>query len=100
MKIPGLDTVRRFTIKPLEGLVGSLIKDLLARFFSSSLKSLATVLLAALAAFAGAPLPADPQAAFVWGFVLVGIRGLIAVIERFIQKLPEIVAAAKAASNK
>ena len=100
MKIPGLTTLKRITLKPVEGLVGSLVKDLLTRFFSSALKSLAAVLIAALGAFAGVPLPTDPQAAWVWGFVLVGVRALIAVIEQFLRQLPEIIAAAKAASKQ
>lgn len=100
MRIPGLTTLYRLTLKPMEGLVGSLVLDILKRFFSSSLKSLAVVVIAALGAAAGVPLPADQSAAVIWGLVLVAIRGAISALERLIQKLPEIVAAAAAAAKK
>lgn len=96
MKIPGLTTLRRLTIKPVEGLVGSLFLDLVKRFLSSSVKSVAAVLIAALGAAAGVPLPADQVAAWLWALALVGIRAAIAALEQLINKWPEIVAAANA----
>jgi hypothetical protein len=92
MKIPGFTTLKRAAsaVNPIpkveNAVVNAILQDLIKKFLSSGLKSLATALIGALSLFLGAPAPTDQTGALLWTFVLVGIRALISALTQFVQK--------------
>jgi hypothetical protein len=101
MKIPGLTTLGRVlrALNPLplvrkanpvpvveKEIVNALIQDLIKKFLSSGLKSVATALIGALTLTLGAPAPSDQTGALLWTLFLVGIRAAISALTQFVQK--------------
>jgi len=92
MKIPGLTTLRRAAsaVNPIPKVenvvVNAIIQDLIKKFLSSGLKSVATALIGALGLMLGAPAPSDQTGALIWTVVLVAIRALISALTQFVQK--------------
>jgi len=92
MKIPGLTTLHRAVsaVNPIPKvenvIVNALLQDLLKKFLSSGLKSVATALIGALTLALGAQAPSDQVGALLWTAFLVGIRALISALTQFVQK--------------
>lgn len=101
MKIPGLTTVKRLNPLPLAGSLlrsinpiplvedkmTDLVKSLLGKFLTSSLKSFLTAVIAALALVTGAPAPDDQISFILWGAFLALIRALMSVAGKFLKQV-------------
>lgn len=87
MKIPGLSTLRRLTIQPVENAMNLVFLSVVKKFLASTAKSVLAALIAGFSLFLGAPPPTDAAGIQVWAVVLLGIRTLISVIGQLIVSL-------------
>lgn len=88
MKIPGSTLLSKLNpLKPLEGLVNTILFSTIKKFLLSSLKSVLTALIAGLTLFLGAPPPSDQAGIAVWGVLILGIRTLISVLGHVLENI-------------